>query len=178
MAASVQIREKNGAGETATDKTSGTVRFKNADNATVDVNDPLVVPSANREYSYEKWLRFYIASGTFTQLENLEYYMDGTNNYGTGIKLWARALSAYSTPGVPTETNDPPQVPVNGTPAAASDAFGYTSGSPLSLGAGPYDSTGLPKDIGSYLCLVAEVEIGAAAGLKTAETGTFAYDEI
>jgi len=33
MAATMLIREKNGAGETATDKTSGTIRMKNADNA-------------------------------------------------------------------------------------------------------------------------------------------------
>ena len=36
MAATVQIREKNTAGQTATDKTSGTIRFKKADDATVD----------------------------------------------------------------------------------------------------------------------------------------------
>ncbi|KKK62608.1 hypothetical protein LCGC14_3002610, partial [marine sediment metagenome] len=50
MPATVLIEELNGAGQTATDKTSGVVRFKNADNAAVDTANPLVIPTANREY--------------------------------------------------------------------------------------------------------------------------------
>lgn len=177
MAASVLIREKNGTGEAATDKTSGTVRFKNADNATVDLNNPLIVPTANTEYSYEKWLRAYIgATGPSSQITNLEFYMDGAKGWAAGIKLWAVADAAYSTPGVPTETDDPPEAPVNGTPAAMDDAFGYTSSSPLSLGSGPYSSTS--SDFGSYLVLVMEVEVGSSPSLLTAETATFEYDEI
>ena len=42
MAATVQIVEKNGAGGTQTDKTSGSIRFKNADNSTVDLVNPMV----------------------------------------------------------------------------------------------------------------------------------------
>ena len=61
------------------------------------------------------------------------------------------------------------------------DMFGYTSGSPLDmddLNTGPFDSSGVPKDIGNYLVLVMEVEVGTAQGLKSAETLTFAWDEI
>ncbi len=177
MPATVLVREKNGAGEVATDKTSGTVRFRNTDAATVDLNNPLIVPVANREYSYEKWLRMQIgATGPSSQITNLEFYMDGAKGWAAGIKLWARAVAAFQTPGVPTETNDPPQAPVNGTPAAMTDAFTYTSGSPLSLGAGPFSSTS--TDMGSYLILVLEVEIGSDPGLIAAETATFEYDEI
>ena len=46
MAATVQIVEKNGAGATQTDKTSGNIRFKNADNSTVDTSNPMVKPGA------------------------------------------------------------------------------------------------------------------------------------
>ncbi len=175
MAATVLIREKNGAGETATDKTSGTVRFKNADNATVDTNDPLIIPSTNREYSYEKFLRINFSTAPSTQITNLEFYMDGSNDYGTGVKLWGRDLAAYTTPGVPTETNDPPQIPVGGTPASATNAFTWTSASPLDLGTGPFTGTG---DKGDYLDLVMEVETNATQGALTAETATWRYDEI
>jgi hypothetical protein len=177
MAATVQIREKNGAGQTATDKTSGTVRFKDADNSTVDLNNPLIVPGSGQEYSFEKWLRLHIASGTFTQISNLRAYTDGSNGYGTGIKLWHALDGTYSTPAVPTESNDPPQHDAVGM----TDFFAKTSGSPADLDAintGPFDSTGLPKDIGDYLVLVVEVEPTASQGLKTAETITFAWDEI
>lgn len=63
MAATVQILEKNGAGPTTTDKTSGTIRFKNADNATVDTGNPMVKPGAGTDYSFEKWLRLNVTGG-------------------------------------------------------------------------------------------------------------------
>jgi len=178
MAATVQVREKNGAGETPTQKDGGTVRFKNADDATVDLNNPLIIPTSNTEYSYEKVLRMYIGgTGPSSQITNLEFYMDGAKGWSAGKKLWARAIgTTYYQPGAPTETNDPPQVPVNGTPSACTDAFTYTSGSPLSLGAGPYSTTS--TDMGDYLYLVFEVEIGETPELVTAEQATFEYDEI
>lgn len=177
MAATVQIREKNGAGQTATDKTSGTIRFKKADDATIDLSDPLVVPSAATEYSYQKWLRLHIAGGSYTQISNLRAYSDGASGYGSGVKLWAKCAAAYATPAIPSTANDPPQL----SGANMANMFGYTSGSPLDmddLNPGPFDSTGVPKDIGNYLVLVMEVEIGTTQGLQPAETLTFAWDEI
>lgn len=169
MAATVNVREKNTVGETPTNKDGGTVRFKNADNATVDLNDPLIVPTSNREYSYEKWLRMYIGTtGPSSQITNLEFYMDGAKGWAAGVKLWAKTSASFSTPSVPSETVDPP--------AGTTDAFTYTSGSPLSLGAGPYSTTS--TDMGNYLVLVMEVEIGSSPELLTAETATFEYDEI
>lgn len=178
MAATVNVREKNGTGETPTNKDGGTVRFKNADNATVDLINPLVVPTSNREYSYEKVLRMYIgATGPSSQITNLEFYMDGTKGWQAGVKLWAIVSTAYYQPAVPTETNDPPLSPVgHATPAAMTDAFTYTSGTPLSLGTGPYSTTS--TDMGDYLYLVMEVEIGSTPALLATETATFEYDEI
>jgi hypothetical protein len=176
MVATVNIREKNGAGETATNKDGGTVRFKNADNATVDANDPLVIPTANTEYSFEKFLRMFIgATGPDNEITNLEFFMDGAKGWAAGVKLWGRSIAAYTTPAVPTETNDPPQIPVGGTPAAATDAFTWTTGAPLSLGAGPFST--VSTDMGNYVDLVLEVEIGSTQGTLTAETATFRYDE-
>jgi hypothetical protein len=177
MAATVLVREKNGAGETATDKTSGTVRFKNADNATVDLVNPLIVPTANTEYSFEKWLRMHIGgTGPSSQITDLEFYMDGASGWAAGIKLWALAVAAYAQPEVPDETDDPPELDAGGTPTAGTNAFSYTSASPLSLGAGPYSAT--DTDMGSYLCMCMEVEIASGPGLLAAETATFEYDEI
>lgn len=175
MPATVIINEKNGAGETATDKTNGTVRAKNADDANVDSSDPLVIPGAGQEYSFEKWLRLEATVAPDVEITDVEFFMDGTNDYGTGVKLWGRAISAYVTPAVPAEGNDPPQIPVNGTPAAATDAFTWTSGAPLSLGAGPFSGTG---DLASYVVLVVEVEPTATNGALSAETATFRWDEI
>ena len=176
MAADVNIEEGNGAPAGSwTDKTGGTVRFKNADNATVDAVNPLIKPTANQEYSFEKFLRVNFNTAPDTNITNLEGYMDGSNDYGTGRKLWGRDLAAYTQPAVPTETNDPPQIPVNGTPAAATYAFTWTSGAPVDLGAGPFTGTGQKGD---FLCLVMEIEQTSASGTLTAEDYTLRYDEI
>lgn len=166
MAATVLIREKNGAGETATDKTSGTIRMKNADNATVDLVNPLVIPaSPGFDYSWEKWLRLHIGgTGPSSQITNLKFYTDGANNLGTGVELYAKAVASYATPAEGTAIT------------GYTNAFTYTSGAPLSLGAGPFSS--INTDMGSYLVLLARVAETATQGLTASETLTFAYDEI
>lgn len=163
MAATVQIREKNGAGETATDKTSGTIRFKNADNATVDTSNPMVIPGAGSDYSYEKWLRLYVSGGTYTEITNIELYTDGANGMGTGVTPYAKTVASYATPAEATATT--------GYTALHS----YTSGSPLTVGAGPYTSTG---DKGNYVVMMLKVDSTAAAGATPTETVTWVWDEV
>lgn len=163
MVATVQIIEKNGAGGTATDKTSGTIRMKNADDATVDTNNPMVIPGSGSDFSFEKWLRLKITVAPSVQLSNLKAYTDGANGLGTGVKLWWKAVSSYSTPAEATATT------------GYTDAFSYTSGAALSLGAGPYSGTG---EIGSHLVSMMEVQSTATQGQTPSETVTFSYDEI
>lgn len=164
MAATVTIGEKNGAGGTYTDKTSGTVRFKNADNATVDLVNPMVVPGAGSDFSFEKWLRLRIgATGPASQITNLKFYTDGSNSLGTGVLLWAKAVTAYATPAEATTTT------------GYTNAFSYTSGSPLSLGAGPYSA--INTEIGDHCVMMAEVQSTAGPGTPS-ETLTWAFDEI
>lgn len=163
MAATVQIIEKNGSGGVATDKTSGNVRLKKADNPTVDLNDPLVLPASGSDWSFEKWLRLNVSGGTYLQITNIVSYTDGTNGLGTGVNLWGKAEASYTTP-------------VQGSSSTGyADMFGYDEAAPLELGAGPYTSTG---EKGSHLVLLAEVTDAAAGGLTSSETITFAWDEI
>jgi hypothetical protein len=163
MAASVQIGEKNGAGATFTDKTSGTIRFKNADDATVDTNNPMVVPASGTDYSFEKWLRFKVDSGSYTEITNIRAYMDGANGFGTGVSLYAKTETSYATPAEASSAS------------GYSNAFGYTSGSPLTLGAGPYTSTG---EKGDHLVMMMTVADTASGGMLSGETLTVAWDEI
>jgi hypothetical protein len=162
MAATVKIVEKNGAGGTQTDKTSGTIRFKNADNATVDTADRMIVPASGYDYSYEKWLRLQVDVAPSVDIANVKFYTDGTNGFGTGVTLWAKAVSSYSTPAEATATT------------GYADAFTYTSAAPLSLGAGPYTGTG---EKGDHAVLMLRVADTASPGTLTSETLTFAFDE-
>lgn len=163
MAATVQIVEKNGAGGTQTDKTSGTIRFKNADNSTVDTSNPMVKPPAGTDYSFEKWLRFNVSGGTYTEISNIKAYSDGANGLGTGIGLYAKAVTAYSTPAEATATT------------GYTSFFTYTSGSALTLGAGPYTSTG---EKGDHLVMIMTVDNTATGGMTPTETLTVSWDEV
>lgn len=162
MAATVTIVEKNGAGGTPTDKTSGTVRFKNADNSTVDLLNPMVKPGAGSDWSFEKWLRLNFA-GSYTQATNLRCYSDGSSGLGAGINVWAKAVATYATPAEGTAST------------GYANLFTYTSGAPLSLGAGPVTGVG---EKGDHLVMLCEVTSSAAGGLTPSETITFAWDEI
>ena len=163
MAATVQIVEKNGAGGTQTDKTSGPIRFKNADNSTVDTSNPMVKPGAGTDYSFEKWLRFNVSGGTYTEISNIKAYSDGANGLGTGIGLYAKAVTAYSTPAEATATT------------GYTSFFTYTSGSALTLGAGPYTSTG---EKGDHLVMIMTVDNTATGGMTPTEALTVGWDEI
>lgn len=162
MPATVKIIEKNGAGGTATDKTSSTIRFKNADNATVDTNNRMVVPGSGSDYSYEKWLRLQVDVAAAVDIQNIKFYTDGNNGFGTGISLWAKAVSSYATPAEGTSTS------------GYADAFSYTAAAPLSLGAGPFTGTG---EKGDHAVLLLKVDSTAAPGLLSSEALTFAFDE-
>ena len=184
MAATVNIYELNGAAPgTPTSKTSGTIRFKNADNATVDLVNPLVVPTTNREYSYEKYLRLRVDdAGGFTQISDLQAYSDAANGFGAWVKCWYALTGSYEAPEIPTETVDPPQSRAVGSPQEdMADFFGLTSGSPANMdaiNAGPFTDGSPAECIGDFLVLVMEVETTASAGTTPSETLTFAYSEI
>ena len=163
MAATVQLIEKNGAGGTGTDKTSGNIRFKNADDATVDLNNPLVNPPSGNDYSFEKWLRMNVTGGSYSQITNVKVYSDGSNGMGTGVEVYAKAVSSYSTPAEASSIT------------GYTNFFSYTSGSALSLGAGPYTSTGEKAD---HAVLICRIDNTVSGGLTPSETLTLAWDEI
>lgn len=163
MASDVQIREMT-AQSTGVDKTSGTVRFKSADNTTVDTNDRISIPVAGTTYSYTKQLRFYFNTAPSVDIQNLRAYADGTNNFGTGVSVNADNTNAF---GTNFNTN------MGGTELFAN----YTSGTPLDLdttNAGPHTGTGFKGD---FMRLQMGVASTASPGQLSSEQITFAYDE-
>ncbi|MFA6946477.1 MAG: hypothetical protein WC220_11310 [Pedobacter sp.] len=168
MAATIQIHEMS-ALAVGTDKTSGTVRFKDADNATVDANNPLQVPAAGSNYSYTKQLRVKMTDPPNTNVSNLRWYTDGGNTFGTGIGvvIFNRAvdwLANYKT-----------------AMATSTDLFGYTAGTPFD---GDVNDPGpfVPADDDSYIgdLIQLQMSVASTAPHRTlvAETLTLAYDEI
>ncbi len=164
MVATVQIIEKTGAGGTGTQKDGGTVRFKNADNATVDSANPMVVPTSGFDFSYEKWLRLNVTVAPDNNLSNLAVYSDGAVwSANTGIAAYAKAVTAYSTPAEATTTT--------GYALLSS----YTASGTLSLGATTVTGTG---EKGDHCVLMLRVADTANPGTLSTETLTFQYDEL
>lgn len=162
MAADVQIHEMTGA-SAGVNKTSSTVRFKSADETSVDTNNRLQIPSSGTSYSYTKTLRFYFATAPSVDIQNLRAYSDGANSFGTGI-------------GVQYTTSGSWAANVN-TDIAGTDLFTKTSASPIdmdTINPGPHTGTGYKGD---FLRLQMTVASTASPGTLTAETLTFAYDE-
>lgn len=163
MAATVVIYERHGTGGTLADKTSGTVRFKNAGDPTVDLLNPLVKPTSGTDYSFEKALRLGITGGSFSQITNGNVYTDGTNSFGTGVELYMKSQATYSAPVEPSGTS------------GYTDAFTRTSGSPLALNVGTQTGTG---QIGDHAYLFMRITSAVSGGVTPSETLTFSWDEI
>jgi len=168
MAATIQIHEMSGA-DAGTDKTSGTVRFKMADNATVDANNPMVIPGAGSDYSYTKKLRAYMEAPPNTQVGNLRWYSDGSKGWSAEI------LMSYKNIG--TTFGSQYDTAMSGS----TDFFSKTSGSPIDgdgTDAGPF----VPADDNTYIGDIIEFQMtitsASTQGTLANESCTLAYDEI
>jgi len=169
MAATIEIHEMS-ALATGVDKTSSTVRFKAADNATVDTNDPIQVPAAGSTYSYSKTLRAYMEAPPDTNVSNIRAYTDGTNNFGAGVTLTARNLGVSWAANVNTEVIDT----VNPFSYDAED-----NAIDLSVtDTGPWVPADDDTYIGDLLRLQMVVASTASHGATPTESLTFAWDEI
>lgn len=168
MPANIQIHEMS-ALATGVDKTSGVVRFKAADNATVDSADPLVIPAADSIYSYTKKLRLYMESPPSVNISNLRAYSDGNNGMGEGVGITVKNL------GVTWGDN------FNTAQSGGADLFGKTSGSPLDIDVTDSGEF-LPARDNTYIGDLIELQMSVAStatqGAISGETLTFAYDEI
>ena len=166
MVAAMKIHEMS-ASMTGTDKTASTVRFKLADNATIDSNNPITIPSGNySNHSYHKKLRMFCATAPDTQIDNLQVYTDGSNDFGTGISVIA------SNHGVTFSANATAEL------TGSKALFGFTSGAPMNLDGvdtTAITATGYGGDILALQMLVAS---DANPGKLSQETITFSYDEI
>ena len=168
MSATIQIHEMS-ALAAGTDKTSGTIRFKDADNATVDGNNPIVVPGAGTAYSYTKKVRAKMTVAPNTNITNIRWYSDGGNGFGTGVGLVAKNIG--TTWGANYKTAQ----------AGGSDLFGYTSGASLNgsvTDPGPWVPASNGNYIGDLIELQMTVTSTASNGALSAEALTLAYDEI
>lgn len=176
MAATVIINRLTGAGPTATDITSINTRA-NAEDAhtTAGTSNSILVPAAGTNYSYWVTTRLEVTAITGGTVDNLRWYTDGSNNFGTGVTCKAQNATSYvqatGTPGTSgTQLTTGNHAGLSGAPV---DAFTFTSGSPKTL-SGSTSSTG---QFGDRMVYQIEVGTTAASGATAAETFTWKYDD-
>lgn len=159
MAATVQIHEMT-ANTTGFDKTSGTVRFKSANETTVDTANRLQIPAAATDYSYTKSLRFYFSSAPSVDIQTLRGYSDGSSGLGTGVGVQYDTQTSF--------------VAATDADISGTDLFTKTSGAAIDLdtfNTGPHTGTGYKGD---HLRLQMTVASTASSGQTSTETLTFA----
>ncbi|MCH7561882.1 MAG: hypothetical protein IIC67_11065, partial [Thaumarchaeota archaeon] len=158
------------------------LRFKKADNPTIDSSDPMPITTATTEFS--RWKQIYLkcSNAPDTQVDNIRFFTDG-GGFGTGISVDVADEFPTHNSGATTgyDVSDANAVMTTHTDiTTVTDAFSFTSGSPLS---GPsiseagsiINATGETTD---YLVLQMKVIDTASPGNLTDETFTFRYDEI
>jgi hypothetical protein len=164
MSATIQVHEMTAAAA-GTDKTSGTIRFKAADDQTADTNDRLQIPAVNPIFSYTKHARFYFDDAPSVDIQNLRCYSDG-DGFGAEIDVQydVPALGLGAFPNINTD--------ISGT-----DIFTKLVGSPIDLDAintGPHTGTGYKGD---HIRMQMSVTKDALPGALTPVALTFSYDE-
>ena len=159
-----------------------TLRFKQADNSTIDSVAPMPITAATTEYSRWKQIYLFCDTAPDTQVDNVRFFTDG-GGFGTGITVNHGDEFPVHNSGATTgyDVSDANAVMTTHTDiTAVTDAFTRTTGSPLS---GPSISEAgsvinATSETTNYLVLQMTVVDTASPGNLADETFTFRYDEI
>ena len=137
MAASAQTRYYTGAspGSASADITGTTIRYKLADNAAQDANNPVPLPASGLNFSWRKSTKVNWTTTPANNITNLRWFL-GTNPV-SGIRFFARLQAT----GIYIQANSNDQNGITGFTdtggnQTANDATNYTSSAPLTVNAG------------------------------------------
>jgi hypothetical protein len=178
MAATVTIRRWTGGSgsPTKTNITSINTRA-NAEDAhtTAGTTNSILIPSGGSNYSYWVSTRLSVDAITSGTVDNIKWYTDSTNNFGTGVTCIGQSAGSYvqatGTPGqTGTELTAGNHAGLTGAPV---DVFTFTSGVPKSL----TGSTSTIEDVGQFFVYQMVVDSTAASGTTAPETFTWKYDD-
>lgn len=175
MAAAIKINRLTGAGPTATDITSINTRANAEDaHSTAGTTNSILVPAAGTNYSFWVVTRLECTAITAGTVDNIKWYTDGSNNFGTGVTAKGQTATTYvqatgtaGTTGLQLTTGN------YSTVTTPTDIFGFTSGSPLSVSG----STTTVQQFGDRVVYQIEVGTTAASGATAQETLTWKYDD-
>lgn len=185
MAATVKINRLTGVTPDTTDlNPSGPTGINTRANltdthSTASLTDPIPIPEVGTNYSFWVSTRLNCTVAPDGTINNLRWYTDGNNNFGTGVTCLAAKASTGANAGyrqatgTSTSGTELNQTNHTGLDEAPASPFTFTSGSPKSL-VGSTSTTGLFGDI---MVLQIAVDNTAGPGATGQETFTWRYDE-
>lgn len=180
MAATVDVKEINGAGGVETTVTAA--KFCTDDDPAPGTDHPIPIVATLTKYSYWKSHELWL-SATYTQISNIYIYTAGTP-FGTGISTQiAKKAGAFGVPyasydqadGTPNDTGLEVQANHAYGFDGKDDFFGKLVGSPALVDAGPYST---PPEHTKHVVLQMTVIDTASPGEKGPLTITWRYDEV
>jgi hypothetical protein len=158
-----------------------TLKFKNADDATIDTSDPLTIPAADTIYSFYKHVYLKCSNADSHTMNNFKIYADGTNSLGTGVDLNIGLEFPVKTSAATTgyeEASATEMATDHGTVNTTDSIFDYTSAAGLTVSCGESGSViNAVNETTNYIVLQMSVASTASPGATTTETLTFSYDE-
>jgi hypothetical protein len=192
MAASVVVKELNGAGPTATTVTA--IRF-----CTKDMYDPVLtypIPIADSGLAYSYWKTICLdLSGTFTKINNIRFYSDATIGWacgtGGGLFICTKTTGDKGVPAADYDQADGEEAVSGHNMNHDDDGHTYykvgstnhadpiniqtiTSGSPMVVDSTDHTTEEMTKGV----VLQVIVDDDATQGDQADETLTWKYDEI
>lgn len=173
MAATISIKECNGAGPTATTITTSRLCTTDAYNPVLTY--PLVVPSAGSNYSYVKSYYLNADTAPANGINNVKWYTAGSLGW-TGVTVQVGTSASYTQA---TGTQGTTAAQMTGKTAQA-DSATFLVGAPLSVAGSIAAATGAITGSGTggvFVVLQAVVGTTAVAGNLSAATLTWMYDE-
>jgi hypothetical protein len=160
------------------------IRFKDADNATIDANDKIVVPGAGTKYSYWKHLYLKCSNADGHTMNNFAVYTDGAAwdaNTDVDIGTEQPTKNSGSDAGYEVaDTDDEDLVTNHAHVTAVTDFFGYTAGEGTDFDVSCSEAGAAVDAINEttdYIALEFHCAAAASPGDLANETGTWSYDE-
>lgn len=178
MVAVVIINILTGVGPTLTPITSINTRANAQDaHSTGDTTNPIEIPSGADNFSFWRATRLEATTAPDNLIDNIEWFTDGANSYGTGITNVMNTATGYvQATGTDGVTGIVLSVGNYASLAGApTDSFAFVTGAPKAV-AGSTSTTGEFGDRAVFQVVVANT---ASAGTKpaTPETFTWRFDE-
>ncbi len=177
MAATVIINRLTAAGPTTTDITGINTRANTTDlHDTDETANPIQIPTdAATKHSYWVVTRLEATVAPDTLIDNIEWFTDAANSFGTGVSCLGESASAY-TQATGTAGDTGLLLDTNNYVSLAADpvsVFTFTSAAPNVIAG----STSTAIEFGDRMVYQIDVISTAGPGVTPTETWTWRFDE-